>query len=208
MGTLFAKEKWSDQLCDRNFNNAWGDSSPLELGRVMPNECWLRYEAPLTKSEVDPWAVTLSSTELGPMRRDPRGLSVREATSTKVRSTSPVPSYSCPARERKNLQSASAMGSSVASEQALFWAPRDAHAPRLSHASVALLGVTAVMRLAHTNRASRPEPRSHLRGPKKPTVSIRASERAPHATVGDGCPGGVLFKSAARSSQRGNGWPC
>jgi len=27
--------------------------------------------------------------------------------------------------------------------------------------------------------------------------------RAPHATVGDGCPGVVLLKSAARSSQRG-----
>lgn len=32
----FAPEEWSHHRADRNLDHAWGDSSPLELGRVMP----------------------------------------------------------------------------------------------------------------------------------------------------------------------------
>ena len=66
------QEKWSNLLCDRNFNDAWGDSSPLELGRVMSNECWLRCEVPLISGDGVPQTV-VSSTGFEPMRRDPQG---------------------------------------------------------------------------------------------------------------------------------------
>lgn len=47
----FAQEKWSQGSIDRNFHDAWGDSSPLELGRAMPNECRVQCEAPRQRRE-------------------------------------------------------------------------------------------------------------------------------------------------------------
>ena len=48
IGALISWERWYSLKSDRKFNKAWGDSSPLELGRVMPNDCGLRCKTPLT----------------------------------------------------------------------------------------------------------------------------------------------------------------
>jgi hypothetical protein len=188
----FSQEKWSGQSCDRNFNNAWGDSSPLELGRVMPNECWLRWQTPLMKSEGVPYTVKSSSTE-GPTRRDPLGIS----SPARAASTAPH-------RSETRLQNASAMGSSASHDRRPWQPGWDALAPRRPMTGVAPYGVSTVIRLAHTNRARSASGDTTYE--VQETDGGRPSERrAPHATAGDGCPSAVHLKSAARSSQRGCG---
>jgi hypothetical protein len=61
-----SQEKWSDRRRDRSFNKAWGDSSPLELGRVMPKDCWVRCKGPLITSKAESCVVTCSSTMSAP----------------------------------------------------------------------------------------------------------------------------------------------
>jgi hypothetical protein len=200
-----SQEKWSDHLRDRNFNNAWGDSSPLELGRVMPNECWLRCEAPLMKSEADPYTVRLSSTDFGPMRRDPLGtFRARGDIKKGTRAATPLSYSRGPAhRHDSSSLSASAMGSSVTASRR-SWLCGTRMRPVWPSASVAPFGVNAIPRLAHTNRALVASG-DHTYEVQETDGVDPSKRRAPHATVGDGCPGVVLLKSAARSGQRGNG---
>ena len=67
----FAPEEWSRHLADRNLDHAWGDCSPLELGRAMPNECWLQREAP--RLRCDGVLHPGSSITVGSVRRDLHG---------------------------------------------------------------------------------------------------------------------------------------
>lgn len=67
----FAPEEWSHQLTDRNLDHASGDSSPGQLGRVMPNECRLQSEAPRSGREA---VLHLgSASTFGSVRRDLHG---------------------------------------------------------------------------------------------------------------------------------------
>jgi hypothetical protein len=173
------QEKWSHLSCDRNFNHAWGDSSPLELGRVMSNECWLRCEALLVSSERHVPHATLSSTGFGPMRRDPQGaLRARGARNG-------------PALHRQ-LQSVSAMDSfAVTSRRSRGHAGTLKH-PVGSAPSVAPFGVSTITCGACKPSAVR-ERRSPPTRSKKPTVVDPSMRAVPHATVGDGCPGVVTM---------------
>lgn len=93
------REKWSSRIRDRNFNNAWGERSPLELRKgVMPNECWI------LRSEKS------ASTDDGPMRRDPQG--IPPFSKRGGRSFFSEPAF-------RALQRASAMGSVVVTMQPL-----------------------------------------------------------------------------------------
>jgi hypothetical protein len=156
----------------------------------MPNERWLRHEAPLMKSVADFRVVTCPASFSAPSGGTRREPSVREATflprtSTSRRQASRHPEGASSDRPR----SASPMGSVVASEQALAGWPRDASRARPITQSVAPFGVNAFSRLAHPHRGDPREGSVHLRGPKKPTVVRRTNAGAPTPIVGDGCPG-------------------
>jgi len=191
------QEKWCGVQRDRNFKIARVDSSALELeslqptGRVMPNECWLPCEAPLTESEVVPHTVTESSIEQGPERRDPR----RTIYCSRHHTTN---------RHGRRPQRASAMGSSVGTSRRSRGHDGTIQRPVGHATSVAPFGVSAIMRLAHVNGA-REASRGDTYEVQETDGVDPSSFRAPQATVGDGCPGVVTMKTAARSSQRGNG---
>jgi hypothetical protein len=124
----------------------------------MLNDCWLRCEAPLMKSEGVPYTVTLSSTELGTLRRDPqctllgRGAieARRERGETALDSIALSPFQ---AKGKPRSQSASAMGQLCECEQAFVWSRWGATKNPAWPSGVARFGVNAFTRLAHTNRA-------------------------------------------------------
>jgi hypothetical protein len=171
----------------------------------MPNECWLRWQAPLMKSDADPYTVTLSSADFDPMRRDPLGTFRARGDINKRASGVTTCSFVGPApRHVTRLQSASAMGSSACHDRRPWCHDGTRPRPVGPMAGVAPFGVSALKRLAHTNRA--PAASGGRTYEVQETDGVDPSKRrAPHATVGDGCPGVVHLKSAACSSQRGSG---
>jgi hypothetical protein len=186
----FVQEKWSRDSCDRNFNNAWGDSSPLELGRVMPNECWLRSEAPLTKSEADPRTVNETSIEQGPTRRDPRG-TLRARGDRTCPALNDNQHHDAPPRWAASWD-ASRHSRGHAGTQML---------PVGTASSVALLGVSAYrvwrMSTERTSHRSIEPTRS-----QETDGSDRKACGAPLATAGDGCPDGVSYEGCMTQPMR------
>ena len=180
------REEWSHRRCDRTFDRTWGDSSALELeslqgtGRVMPNECWQRWESPLVQSEAEAHAVLQASIEQGPLRRDPRG-----TFRARGDSTGPARRHETP---RPTPQRASAMGSSVeTNRRSRGFAGTFAH-PIEHTTNVAPFGVSAVTRLAHVNGAL--ESSAGHTYEVQETDGVDPSQlRVSQATVGDGCPG-------------------
>ncbi len=183
------QEKWSHRGCDRTFERTWGDSSALELesfqgtGRVMPNDCWQRWESPLVRSEVEAHAVLHASIEQGPTRRDPRG-----TFRARGDSTGSARRHATRPRPRQAPQRASAMGSSVETNRRSRGSDGTFAHPIEHTTNVAPFGVSAVTRLAHVNGALESS-EGHTYEVQE-TDGVDPSElRASQATVGDGCPG-------------------
>ena len=197
-----AREEWSDHSCDRNFIEAWGDSSPLELGREMPNECWTRNEMSLEQGaewaanagEANLRTVNESRIDHGTMRRDPLGTypCTRQEDTALAR------------RVRSNPRRASAMGSSVGVSRHSRGSDGRSVRPVEAAPSVAPFGVSAIPRLAHVNGALEASEVRTYEVQETDGVDPRALWASP-ATVGDGCPGVVPMNRLRASSQRGNG---
>jgi len=195
-----AQEKWFISARDRNFINAWGDSSPLELGRVMPNECWQGCEAPLANASVGVPQTKAPSSVFGTMRRDPQEETLR-AEGDIIGSTSPA----LEEIEKPNPQGAFAMGQPCGdtSKRSLKDHVGTPLRTGRSVAIVAPFGVHTHPRVAHTTEDSARATITPTKGRTGPDGVDRSESEVPHSAVGDGCPDAVFFESAARSGQRG-----
>jgi hypothetical protein len=151
----------------------------------MPNECWLRWKAPLMKSEGVPHTAIEPSTEQGPTRRDPRG-----TLRARGDSTCPVPEGNEPYEQ--GPQCASAMGGFAATSRRSCGPDGKVERPVERASSVAPFGVSANPRLAHANRALAARD-GHTYEVQETDGVDPSEQRVPLATVGDGCPGVVTL---------------
>ena len=160
----------------------------------MPNECWLRCEALLTKSEADPRTVTCPASTSGPCGGTRRELSVREAACINERHRSPAPHI-----DTVRPRGASPLGSVVASEQALVGWTRDAHAARPIPPSVAPFGVNAFTRLSHPHRALRARRAHTYEVPRNRRCRVEQTRECLRPSSGTGAPALILQFAACSS---------
>lgn len=145
-----AQEEWSGRQGDRNFIKAWGDSSPLERGRVMPNECWLRCEAPLDEGEADPCTVRMPSTVFGLCGGTRKDVTlVQHEPTREAAPCGPPPHLGTNPAPGSTSATGSYLATSRRSRNRVGTYMRPVGYPK----GVAPFGVSAVTRLAHTNRA-------------------------------------------------------
>jgi hypothetical protein len=134
-----AQENWSDRRGRGNFIKAWGVSSPLAPGRVMPTLYGARLEE-IQRSiqlscRVEPRFVNLHCRiELGPSRRDPQGTLTREHRQTA-------------------LQGASAMGGTAVTRRVSRRVCERQPSTLIRWSTPFDFGVSVATRMAHANRA-------------------------------------------------------
>jgi hypothetical protein len=172
-----AQQTWSDRSCRSTLKKAWGDTSPLELGREMPKTDGARGGRLPRDPRAPTRTVELTSrTFLGSSRRDPRSILRARGERRCAPTTDRVP------------QGASATGSFVDASRRSRGPCGRPTSPARSAASVAperwcllapslAFGVGVSARTAHANRAK---------------TSHRLVSRS--NTAGDGCPGVVTVE--------------
>lgn len=134
-----AQENWSDRRGRGNFIKAWGVSSPLAPGRVMPTLYGARLEeiqrsAPRS-GRIEPRSVNLRRRiELGPLRRDPQGTPTPEQQPTA-------------------LQGASAMGGTAVTRRVSRRVCERQPSALIRRSTTFDFGVGVATRMAHANRA-------------------------------------------------------
>lgn len=181
--------------------DAWGDPSPIGLGRAMPNACWLGWESRLSKGEAAPQLRIEPSSEKGPMRRDPQGaLCARRACSAHDGELG----ASAPATHRRGLlwgpgrapQGASATGSFAVTSRRSRRPTGMRMPPGTEAVSVAPFRVSAGPRLVHVNRALVAS-EGHTYEVQETDGVDPSAHRVTPFTAGDRCPGAVTLASAA-----------
>ena len=182
-------EKWSKLGCDRNFikcgrmllpASVRESSNQSRYGGSLPRERWVRREPSWSGDRTSGGPLvhdaTQSSLDLGPKRRDPLGTrGARLARSSYAITTS-------------DPQSASAMGSAAADEQAFVRA--SSGRPVRPDGASRPFGVGIIPMSGAYKPSVLCAPGPSLRGERKPTARLEHA-RTHHATVGDGCPGVV-----------------
>jgi hypothetical protein len=193
-----AQEKWCGSKCDCTFLKARVDLPSLELASLQSH--W--------EGDAERLLATTRTDAPRERRRSLRRQRIQHGA--RFYAAGPAADHDCSRhrttvrRHGRSTQGASAMGGSVATSRRSRGSDGTVYRPRWACDERRAIPRQRQQASGAHQWSARSTTWRYLRGPRNRRYR-HGTLRAPHATVGDGCPDVVTKNEAARSSQRGNG---